>query len=148
MNIMGTILKEECIIGVSQLYQQVSGNNLYLQFNLITTSGLVEIRSEMIEEYQHANANDQQILAQFRNEYMHIRREISLHIDQTTDEFQYQAFKVGQAFDSFVDQHHRLEQILEKSKSKDRPEWLRILRAMVPPVIQLKTLADPEIRNK
>lgn len=78
MNILGTIIRSDEIVGISQLYEQRHGEDMHLMFRIITKSTAVEIQSDIIDGFIHATKSEQQMLQSFRISYERIKYEVAL----------------------------------------------------------------------
>jgi hypothetical protein len=143
MNLLGSIISAEAIIGISPMYRNKTLNpdTLQYSFNLITTSGLVEFKSSLIEDPAIATADEQRELFAFELEYNRARDIVAGHLDEQNEDFEYRLYKIDRAFESAGNLHIELEKLLMASKSKTKDQLLRTLRDMRPHIITLKQLA-------
>lgn len=144
MIILGAIIETDIIKGIGRLTYMQEGSNAWYQFDLLTTSGIMNFSSDVIADVAFATKFEQHHLHDFKQEYNHIRNEVSHLINAGHDHFEYHAHKVSRAYDQLTEIHQQLEAVLSKSKSKGKEEWTKILGSMAPHIIQLKNLAGYE----
>jgi hypothetical protein len=144
MNLLGSIISADAIIGISPMYRNKTLNpdTLQYSFNLITTSGMVEFRSSMIEDPHIATAEEKKELYAFELEYNRARDIVADHLNEQNEDFEYRVYKIDRAFEGAGELHIELEKLLMASKSKAKDQLLRTLRNMRPHIISLKQLAE------
>lgn len=142
MNILGAIIQAEDIRGISMLQPVMMDDNFYYSFSVITRSGLVEFKSEMITDWRIATKQEQQTQLDFKTEYLAIRKHISYLLAEGADDFNSHQENVDYSYGVITKYHQDLYDKLSASKAKNKSGHLELLQKMVTHIIVLKNLAE------
>lgn len=142
MNVLGGVIKDEEIIGISDLNENLEGSLFYLEFFVIIKGGQVKFKSLAIQDVHIATKMEQAYLQNFRVEYSIIRENVFALLGYYSAEFQFHTIRVKNHFERIACLNKELEEQIEISKLKNKARWLELIRDMRPHIIELKNLAE------
>lgn len=126
MNILGTIIRTDEIIGIGQLQWQEHGEDGYYCFDVLTRSSSVEIRSILVRSFKHATADEQKELAAFKQHYAIIRTDIAMMMGDAATIYQvmHREEKVKELFEKLGRHTDVVGKMISQSKLKYKGEIL------------------------
>lgn len=130
MNILGSIIRTDEIIGISDITPCHDGNKFYYSFSVITRSSAVEFKSEVVEDVHIATKQEQELLQSFKLRYQITRYQIGIQtgdVQMIIEDFKAQiADKIEREFNELQKATDQISLLLHKSKLKTKEELLQL----------------------